>query len=113
MNLLRTQDIAAWPDPHTHPWLLPACMRQEENQRAMDCYRVALRIAMDTMLTFEQRDILHLRFWQKLSMPEIGRRLGISSSGASKRLASSLEALRRHIEFCVTVHAALNRQEEE
>lgn len=46
-------------------------------------------------LTADQRIVIVLRFWGRLSMPEIGERLGIPEGTAKSRQHYALETLRR------------------
>jgi RNA polymerase sigma-70 factor (ECF subfamily) len=49
-------------------------------------------------LTPDQRIVIVLRFWGRLSMPEIGDRLGIPEGTAKSRQHYALETLRRALE---------------
>jgi RNA polymerase sigma-70 factor (ECF subfamily) len=49
-------------------------------------------------LTVEQRIVIVLRFWGRLSMPEIGERLGIPEGTAKSRQHYALETLRLALE---------------
>jgi RNA polymerase sigma-70 factor (ECF subfamily) len=49
-------------------------------------------------LTDDQRIVIVLRFWGRLSMPEIGERLGIPEGTAKSRQHYALETLRRVLE---------------
>lgn len=49
-------------------------------------------------LTGDQRIVIVLRFWGRLSMPEIGERLGIPEGTAKSRQHYALETLRRALE---------------
>jgi RNA polymerase sigma-70 factor (ECF subfamily) len=49
-------------------------------------------------LTDDQRIVIVLRFWGRLSMPEIGERLGIPEGTAKSRQHYALETLRRALE---------------
>ena len=51
-----------------------------------------------TALTADQRIVIVLRFWGRLSMPEIAERLGIPEGTAKSRQHYALEALRRVLE---------------
>jgi RNA polymerase sigma-70 factor (ECF subfamily) len=49
-------------------------------------------------LTGDQRIVIVLRFWGRLSIPEIGERLGIPEGTAKSRQHYALETLRRALE---------------
>ena len=51
-----------------------------------------------TELTGDQRIVIVLRFWGRLSMPEIGERLGIPVGTAKSRQHYALETLRQALE---------------
>jgi RNA polymerase sigma-B factor len=59
--------------------------------------RALLGGAFDVLSEREQ-DILHMRFDEDLSQPEIARRIGISQMQVSRLIARSLERLRLHLE---------------
>ncbi|MGI6403246.1 MAG: RNA polymerase sigma factor [Oscillospiraceae bacterium] len=111
MDLLRHPSLERLPDPHTDPRLLPAWMRREENRQEAACYRTALRLAMEDVLTPEQSQVIHMRFWLGMPVAEIGRELGITGSAVSKRIAGALKILRHQVEFCVRVVQTLQQQE--
>lgn len=111
MDLLRSRTIDSIADPHTDPRLLPVWMRREENAGEAACYRIALRMAMEHVLSPEQSRALHMRYWLGMSVAEIGRELGVSPSGATKRIAAALKLLREQVTFCVGVYRALALQE--
>lgn len=113
MYLLRTQELGSLPDPNTDPRLLPGFLQQGANDGQMGCYRTALRVAMEQFLTPEQKQALHMRFWQERSMAEIASEMGISPSGASKRVNAALDILRQQVDFCVQVYTELEKPEAE
>jgi RNA polymerase sigma-70 factor, ECF subfamily len=51
-----------------------------------------------TVLTPDQRIVIVLRFWGRLSMPEIAERLGIPEGTAKSRQHYALETLKRALE---------------
>lgn len=110
MYLLRSQELGDWPDPRTDPRLLPGWMQREENAARRSLYHTAVVLAIERFLTKEQRALLHMRYWQGLTMTEIGERLGISGSGASKRLAGVLDLLKEHALFCAEVQETLEQR---
>lgn len=109
MYLLKNQDPGDWPDPNTDPRLLPGWMLQGDNSPRRDLYRTAVRLAMERFLTPEQQFLVHMRFWGGMSMAEIGGALGITGSGAAKRLRGVLNLLKIHATFCSEVWDALER----
>lgn len=111
MNLLRNPSLEMLPDPNTDPRLLPAWMRQEENQGEAACYRTALRLALDHVLTPQQSQLIHMRFWLRMPVADIGRELGISGPAVSKRIAAALKILRLQVEFCVRVYNAMEQRQ--
>lgn len=111
MDLMRQPSLELLPDPHTDPRLLPSWMRREENRQEAACYRTALRLAMDEILTPEQSRVIHMRFWLGMPVAEIGKELGITGSAVSKRIAAALSILRRQVEFCVKVFEAIKQEE--
>ncbi len=111
MDLLRNPSLELLPDPNTDPRLLPLWMRREDNRQEAACYRTALRLAMDHVLTPEQSRVIHMRFWLGMPVAEIGRELGITGPAASKRIAAALNILRLQVAFCVEVFKAMEQQE--
>ena len=68
--------------------------------------RALLGGAFDVLSEREQ-DILHMRFDEDLSQPEIARRIGISQMQVSRLIARSLERLRLHLELSPRRRAAI------
>ena len=75
-----------------------AARRQVANRRAADPGDAAALADMLQLLAEQQREIVVLRVWGKLSWQEIAEVVGISRSTAQRNYVQALQQLRKHLE---------------
>lgn len=72
---------------------------ESTNRRQLEAAHRWLRIAMDKELTSRQRECLLLYFRDRLTMQEIGLRLGLTKGTVCKHLRKASDRLRRAAKY--------------
>lgn len=75
--------------------------------------RAALKVAMSQELTPRQRECIELYFSQRLTMEQIGRRLGIGKSTVHKHIETGKAHIRRVLAYAEAFQAVMDREDEE
>ncbi|MDL2232674.1 hypothetical protein LJC63_03740 [Ruminococcaceae bacterium OttesenSCG-928-L11] len=83
-------------DRETDAMLLPRACRGADNSRRRSHCRKAIRLAMETALSPQQRQRVEQYYFEGLPMAEIARREQISSHAVSKTLQNAEKAIRKY-----------------
>ena len=111
MKTVSYSEIHILPDMSADHRLMPPGMELSTNGAELFLYKTATRMAMEAFLTAEQRKILKMHYWKGMSKTEIGAQLGITPSCVCKKINAARNVLKRQVEYCISVGAALKRGE--
>lgn len=75
--------------------------------------RAALKVAMRQELTARQRECIELYFIQRLTMEQIGQRLGIGKSTVHKHIETGKAHIRRVLAYAQAFQAVMDEEDEE
>ena len=75
--------------------------------------RAAVKVALRQDLTRRQRECIVMYFSDNLTLPEIGRRLGIGKSTVYKHIETGKERIRRVVAYAQAFQEAMDEEEAE
>lgn len=92
---------------------IPELAGGEKRLRNSKLTRAALKVAIRQELTGRQRECIELYFMERLTMDEIGKRLGIGKSTVYKHLHTAKARIRRVLAYAEAFQAAMDEEDED